>query len=58
VTGRKKGYFQFTSNTLFTRRPCLTLVLIQDITDMKKMEEQMMHSEKLSALAVSPPARP
>ena len=50
--GRKKGDFQFTSNTL--SRPdghVLTLVLIQDITDMKKMEEQMMHSEKLSALA-------
>lgn len=50
--GRKKGDFQFTSNSL--SRPdghMLTLVLIQDITDMKKMEEQMMHSEKLSALA-------
>ncbi len=50
--GRKKGDFQFTSNTLTgPDGHMLTLVLIQDITDMKKMEEQMMHSEKLSALA-------
>jgi len=50
--GRKKGDFQFTSNTLSgPDGRMFTLVLIQDITDMKKMEEQMMHSEKLSALA-------
>ncbi len=50
--GRKRGDFQFTSNTLAgPDGRTLTLVLIQDITDMKKMEEQMMHSEKISALA-------
>ncbi|MDP2156489.1 MAG: ATP-binding protein, partial [Nitrospirota bacterium] len=48
----KKGFFQFTSNTLSgPDGHMFTLVLIQDITDMKKMEEQMMHSEKISALA-------
>ena len=50
--GMIKGDFQFTSNTLSgPDGHIFTLVLVQDITDMKKMEEQMMHSEKLSALA-------
>jgi PAS domain S-box-containing protein len=50
--GRKGGYFQFTANTLVGPDGHMqTLVLVQDITDMKKMEEQMMHSEKVSALA-------
>lgn len=50
--GHRKGYFQLTSTALMSpqgRRQ--TLVLIQDITEMKKMEERMMQSEKLSALA-------
>jgi PAS domain S-box-containing protein len=50
--GRKGGYFQFTANTLVgSDGHRQTLVLVQDVTDMKKMEEQMMHSEKVSALA-------
>ncbi|MDH4231244.1 MAG: ATP-binding protein [Nitrospirota bacterium] len=50
--GRRKGYFQVTSTPLVGPDGHVqTLVLIQDITDMKRMEEQMMHSEKLSALA-------
>lgn len=50
--GKRKGYFQITSTPLVSPDShTQTLVLIQDITDMKRMEEQMMHSEKLSALA-------
>jgi PAS domain S-box-containing protein len=50
--GQKGGYFQFTANTLVGPDGRMqTLVLVQDVTDMKKMEEQMMHSEKVSALA-------
>lgn len=50
--GKRKGYFQVTSTALVAPDGHVqTLVLIQDITDMKRMEEQMMHSEKLSALA-------
>ena len=50
--GKRKGYFQVTSTPLIGLDGHVqTLVLIQDITDMKRMEEQMMHSEKLSALA-------
>jgi signal transduction histidine kinase len=49
---KRKGFFQVTSTPLVgPDGHAQTLVLIQDITDMKKMEEQMMHSEKLSALA-------
>lgn len=48
----KTGYFQITANPLLdSSGKTLILVLIQDITEMKKMEERMMHSEKLSALA-------
>jgi PAS domain S-box-containing protein len=50
--GKRRGYFQLTSTPLVGPDGHVqTLVLIQDITDMKRMEEQMMHSEKLSALA-------
>jgi len=50
--GKRKGHFQLTSTPLVGPDGHVqTLVLIQDITDMKRMEEQMMHSEKLSALA-------
>ncbi|MEW6110141.1 MAG: ATP-binding protein [Nitrospirota bacterium] len=50
--GRRKGYFQITSTPLIGPDGNVqALVLVQDITEMKKMEEQMMHSEKLSALA-------
>lgn len=50
--GRRRGYFQLTSTPLLGPDGSYhALVLIQDITEMKKMEEQMMHSEKLSALA-------
>lgn len=50
--GRRKGYFQITSTPLISSDGThQALVLVQDITEMKKMEEQMMHSEKLSDLA-------
>lgn len=50
--GNKKGIFQITSTPLVGPDSNVqALVLMQDITEMKKMEEQMMHSEKLSALA-------
>ena len=50
--GGKTGYFQITANPLLdSDGNTLALVLIQDITEMKKMEERMLHSEKLSALA-------
>ncbi|MDA8082680.1 MAG: ATP-binding protein [Nitrospiraceae bacterium] len=50
--GNRKGYFQLTSTPIFASEgQTQTLVLIQDITEMKRMEERMMHSEKLSALA-------
>ncbi|MEJ2684965.1 MAG: PAS domain-containing protein [Candidatus Sulfobium sp.] len=48
----KSGYFQVTVNPLpESSGHAHILVLIQDITEMKKIEERMMHSEKLSALA-------
>jgi PAS domain S-box-containing protein len=50
--GKRKGYFQVTSTPLIDSEGNFqALVLIQDITEMKKVEEQMMHSEKLSALS-------
>ena len=50
--GKKKGYFQITSTPLIgPHEHRQSLVLIQDITDIKKMEDRMMQSEKLSALA-------
>lgn len=49
---KRKGYFQITSTPIFASEgQTQTLVLIQDITEMKRMEERMMNSEKLSALA-------
>jgi PAS domain S-box-containing protein len=50
--GKKKGYFQITSTPLIVSHAHRqTLILIQDITDIKKMEDRLMQSEKLSALA-------
>jgi PAS domain S-box-containing protein len=50
--GNKKGYFQVVSTPLLsTEGKSNILVLIQDLTDIKMAEEQMMQSEKLSALA-------
>lgn len=50
--GKRKGFFQITSTPLLAPDgSSQTLVLIQDITEMKKMEERLMKSEKLSALA-------
>ncbi len=50
--GKKKGYFQVTTTPFVAPdKHMQTLVLIQDVTDMKQMEERMMQSEKLSALA-------
>jgi PAS domain S-box-containing protein len=50
--GHKKGYFQITSTPLIAPHGHRqSLILIQDVTDIKKMEDRMMQSEKLSALA-------
>jgi PAS domain S-box-containing protein len=50
--GCKTGYFQITAKPLLDSvGKTQILVLIQDVTEMKKIEERMMHSEKLSALA-------
>lgn len=50
--GHKKGYFQITSTPLVAPQGHRqSLILIQDVTDIKKMEDRMMQSEKLSALA-------
>ncbi|MEE9523480.1 MAG: ATP-binding protein [Thermodesulfovibrionales bacterium] len=50
--GRKAGFFQVVSTPLLSPEgESQILVLIQDITEVKKAEEQMMQSEKLSALA-------
>ncbi|MBI5100587.1 MAG: PAS domain-containing protein [Nitrospirae bacterium] len=50
--GNRKGYFQITSTPIVAPAGHgRTLILIQDITEMKRMEERMMNSEKLSALA-------
>lgn len=48
----KSGFFQITANPLLdSSGHNRILLLIQDVTEMKKMEERMMQSEKLSALA-------
>ncbi|HSB31087.1 MAG TPA: ATP-binding protein, partial [Candidatus Sulfobium mesophilum] len=50
--GNRKGYFQITSTPLIAPQGHRqSLILIQDVTDIKKMEDRMMQSEKLSALA-------
>jgi PAS domain S-box-containing protein len=50
--GKKTGFFQITVTPLMDMAgKTHMLVLIQDITEMKRIEERMMHSEKLSALA-------
>jgi PAS domain S-box-containing protein len=50
--GRKAGFFQVVSTPLLSPEgESQILVLVQDITEVKKAEEQMMQSEKLSALA-------
>ncbi len=50
--GKKAGFFQITVTPLLDAgERAQMLVLIQDITEMKRIEERMMHSEKLSALA-------
>jgi signal transduction histidine kinase len=50
--GNRKGYFQITSTTFTAPDGSRqVLVLIQDITEIKRIEERLMHSEKLSALA-------
>ncbi|NOZ84134.1 MAG: hypothetical protein GXP60_04915 [Epsilonproteobacteria bacterium] len=49
--GDKEGYFQISATPLYLPDEQATLLLIQDITDLKKAEEQLMHSEKLAALS-------
>ena len=50
--GRKAGYFQVTASPLARRGGDeQILLLIQDVTDIRRAEEQMIQSEKLSALA-------
>jgi len=50
--GNRRGYFQVVSTPLVgAEGRSSILVLIQDLTDIKMAEEQMMQSEKLSALA-------
>ncbi|MGE5893926.1 MAG: ATP-binding protein [bacterium] len=50
--GNKKGYFQVVSTPLVSPEgKSDILVLVQDLTEIKMAEEQMMQSEKLSALA-------
>jgi PAS domain S-box-containing protein len=50
--GKKTGFFQVVSTPFLSPEgESQILVLIQDITEVKKAEEQMMQSEKLSALA-------
>ncbi|HYA26876.1 MAG TPA: ATP-binding protein [Thermodesulfovibrionales bacterium] len=51
--GKKDRYFQVTTAPVKGSLGDLHghIRLVQDVTDMKKMEEQMMHSEKLAALA-------
>jgi signal transduction histidine kinase len=49
--GRKEGYFQITSTTLADPEGNMQLLgLIADVTEIKKFEEQMAHSEKLTSL--------
>ncbi|GAB4390600.1 MAG: sensor histidine kinase [Thermodesulfovibrionales bacterium] len=49
--GRRKGYFQITTTTLSGPDGRMQLLgLIHDITEIKKFEEQMAHSEKLASI--------
>ncbi len=50
--GKNKGIFQVHITPLRRKSEGVQFIgLIQDITEIKRLEEQMMHSEKLSALA-------
>ncbi|RMG72808.1 MAG: PAS domain S-box protein [Nitrospirae bacterium] len=50
--GRKRGYFQISATPLKSPEGhCHLLLLIQDITELKRAEEQLRQSEKLAALA-------
>ncbi len=50
--GTNKRIFQINITPLKTKSEDLQYIaLIHDVTDIKRLEEQMMHSEKLSALA-------
>lgn len=50
--GEMKGFFQITSTPLHTSDGhCQIMMLIQDITEIKKAEDQLIQSEKLAALA-------
>lgn len=50
--GRKRGYFQISATPLRTPDGhCNLLLLIQDITELKRAEEQLIQSEKIAALA-------
>lgn len=50
--GGKKGVFQIHITPLKIKTGGYQFIgLIQDVTELKRLEEQMMHSEKLSALA-------
>ncbi len=49
--GKKDRYFQVTTVPLKSEGELVGYIrLVQDVTDMKRMEEQMAHSEKLAAL--------
>jgi signal transduction histidine kinase len=51
-TEKKKGFFQMSLTPLHSPDGRIqTLLLLQDITELKKAEEQLMQSEKLTALA-------
>jgi C4-dicarboxylate-specific signal transduction histidine kinase len=49
--GQKEGYFQITTTPLADPEGNMQLLgLISDVTEIKKFEEQMAHSEKLASL--------
>jgi C4-dicarboxylate-specific signal transduction histidine kinase len=50
--GNKKGYFQMVATPIHSPDgKSQIMVLLQDVTELKKAQEQLMQSEKLSALA-------
>jgi C4-dicarboxylate-specific signal transduction histidine kinase len=50
--GKRKGYFQVSATPLKTSDGrCNILILLQDVTELKMAEQQLMQSEKLAALA-------